>query len=316
MGWKNTTPIPLVPDRDLNPFWKWQMGWLPDANIATPVASGTYRIHAFDQPALEAGKNYALRVVRDPSRVYWFSYRASITNEESLWSNNGLEVRIGGESVPATGGHTTLFDMTPGSRGLANIPSVTNNPYATLYDAPLAIGRTYSDNEANLHVTPVKKAGTAPESLDVVLNYGPFPGNSAPTASISPATLTLAAGVAQTFTATASDGNGDALSYYWEFDDPDALGGTAAGNTHPDARLSTQGSHTWTRSQNVPRPLHRVGHEGRQNHRLRHRDHHGRDDCAAHHHRRREGRERQPARRRRGEQLQGRQPQPRALRRH
>lgn len=248
MGWKNTTPVPLVPDRDVNPFWKWQMGWLPDANIATPGVSGTYRIHAFDQPTLEAGKNYALRVVRDPSRVYWFSYRAGITNAESIWSNNGLEVRIGGESVPATGGHTTLLDMTPGSRGLANIPSVTNIPYATLYDAPLAIGRTYSDNEANVHVTPVKKGGTTPESLDVVLNYGPFPGNTAPTASISPATITIASGVAQTFTATAADPNGDALSYYWEFDDPDALGGTAAGNTNPDARLSTQGSHTWTRS--------------------------------------------------------------------
>ncbi len=248
MGWKNTTPIPLVPDRDLNPYWKWQMGWLTDANIAAPAVSGTYRIHAFDQPALDAEKNYALRIVRDPSRVYWFSYRAGITNPESIWSNNGLEVRIGGESVPATGGHTTLLDMTPGSRGLANIPSVTNNPYATLYDAPLAIGRTYSDNEANIHVTPVKKGGTTPESLDVVLNYGPFPGNVAPTVSISPATLTLAAGVAQAFTATASDPNSDALSYYWEFDDPDALGGTAGGNTHPDARLSTQGSHTWTRS--------------------------------------------------------------------
>lgn len=248
MGWKNTSPIPLPPDRDLNPYWKWQMGWLPDANIATPAVSGTYRIHAFDQPALEAGKNYALRVVRDPSRVYWFSYRAGITGAESLWSNNGLEVRIGGESVVATAGHTTLLDMTPGSRGLANIPSVTNIPYATMYDAPLAIGRTYSDKEANLHVTPVKKGGTAPESLDVVVNFGPFPGNVPPTASIAPATITIAAGVAQTFTATASDANGDALSYYWEFDDPDALGGNAAGNTHPDARLSTQGSHTWTRS--------------------------------------------------------------------
>jgi hypothetical protein len=248
MGWKNTSPIPLPPDRDLNPYWKWQMGWLTDENIATPGVSGTYRIHAFDQPTLEAGKNYALRIVRDPSRVYWFSYRAGITNPESIWSNNGLEVRIGGESIVATGGHTTLLDMTPGSRGLANIPGVTNNPYATLYDAPLAIGRTYSDNEANLHVTPVKKGGTAPESLDVVLNYGSFPGNAAPTVSIAPATVTIAAGVAQTFTATASDANGDALSYYWEFDDPDALGGTAAGNTNPDARLSTQGSHAWTRS--------------------------------------------------------------------
>ncbi len=117
-----------------------------------------------------------------------------------------------------------------------------------MYDAPLAIGRTYSDHEANLHVTPIKKGGTAPESLDVVVNYGPFPGNLAPTASISPATVTIASGVAQTFTANAADANGDTLSYYWEFDDPDALGGNAAGNTNPDARLSTQGSHTWTRS--------------------------------------------------------------------
>ena len=248
MGWKNTAPIPLPPDRDFNPYCKWQMGWLPDANIATPAVSGTHRIHAFDQPVLEAGKNYALRVVRDPSRVYWFSYRAGITNPESIWSNNGLEVRIGGESVVATAGHTTLLDMTPGSRGLPSIPGVTNNPYATLYDAPLAIGRTYSDNEANLHVTPVKKGGTAPESLDVVVNFGPFPGNVPPTASIAPATITIAAGVPQILTVTASDANSDALSYYWEFDDPDALGGTVAGNTNPDARLSTQGSHTWTRS--------------------------------------------------------------------
>lgn len=248
MGWKNTAPIPLVPDRDLNPFWKWQLGWLPDSHISTPMTGGTYRIYAFDQPTLEDGNQYALRIVRDPSRVYWFSFRQAITTEEAIWSNNGLEVRIGGESVPATAGHTTLLDMTPGSRGLASIPSVTNNPYATLYDAPLAIGRTYSDMEANLHVTPVKKGGTTPESLDVVVNYGPFPGNSVPTVSISPATITLAAGVPQIFSATASDPNGDALSYYWEFDDPDVLGGTAAGNTNPDARLSTQGSHAWTRS--------------------------------------------------------------------
>lgn len=247
MGWKNTSPIPLPADRDVNPYWKWQLGWLPDANIATPAVSGTYRIHAFDQPTLEAGKDYALRIVRDPSRVYWFSYRQSITNTESIWSANGLEVRIGGESVPATGGHTALLDMTPGSRGLASAPGLTNSPYATLYDAPLAIGRTYSDQEANLHVTPVKKGGTTPESLDVVLNYGPFPGNVAPAVSIAPATVTITAGVAQTFTATASDANGDALSYYWEFDDPDAPGGSAAGNTNLDARLSTQGSHAWTR---------------------------------------------------------------------
>jgi hypothetical protein len=248
MGWKNTSPIPLPADRDPSPFWKNLLGWLPDANVATLTTSGTYRVHAFDQPTMETGKNYALRIVRDPSRVYWLSYRQSITNTEAIWSANGLEVRLGGELIPATAGHTTLLDMTPGSRGLPNSPGVTNNPYATMYDAPLAIGRTYSDAEANLHVTPVKKGGTAPESLDVVVNFGPFPGNVPPTAAISPATVSVAAGVAQTLSVNAADANGDALSYYWEFDDPDAPGGAAAGNVNPDAHLAMQGSHIWMRA--------------------------------------------------------------------
>jgi hypothetical protein len=248
MGWKNTAPVPLVPDRDANPFWKHLMGWLADSHITTTATSGLYRVFAFDQPVLEAGKNYALRVARDPNRTYWFSYRQSITNAESIWSQNGLEVRIGGESIPTSTGHTTLLDMTPGSRGLPTSTGFTNNPYATLYDAPLALGRTYTDAEAGLHVTPVQKGGTTPQSLDVVVNLGSFPGNSAPSVTLAPLNLTLGAGVSQIFTATASDSDGDALAYYWEFDDPDALGGNAAGNTHPDARLSTQGSHTWTRN--------------------------------------------------------------------
>ena len=77
MGWKNTAPIPLPADRDPNPFWKNLIGWLPDANITTTSTSDTYRIYAFDQPTLDANKRYALRIVRDPARTYWFSYRQS-----------------------------------------------------------------------------------------------------------------------------------------------------------------------------------------------------------------------------------------------
>ncbi len=39
-----------------------------------------------------------------------------------MWSNNGLEVHLGGESVHTSAGYTTLIDMTPGSRGLRSIP--------------------------------------------------------------------------------------------------------------------------------------------------------------------------------------------------
>ena len=245
-GYSETRTNPLPPDHDVNVYWKYLLGWLPETNILNPVVSGTNRLFAFDQGTLEAEKNYALRIVRDPTHTYWFSFRQGYTNTpEAVWSQNGLEVRFGAESVLSSAGNTVMLDMTPGSRGL---PGPYNSPYATMYDAPLAIGRTFSDADANLYVTPIRKGGTTPESLDVVVNFGPFPGNGAPTISISPSTVTLNAGVAQLFTATASDPDGDTLAYYWEFDDPDKLGGCEAGNTNPDSTLSTQGSHAWTRN--------------------------------------------------------------------
>lgn len=242
MGYKNTSPIPIPPDRDANPYWKWLVGWMPDDAITTTNTSGTYRVHAFDQGSLSPGNKYALRVVRDGHRTYWLSYRDGIVGDDAIWSDNGLEVHFGGESIQASSGQSILLDMTPGSRGAAG------TTYATMHDAPLPIGRTYSDREAGMHVTPIRKGGTTPESLDVVLNFGTFPGNNAPGVSLAPPTITIAAGVAQTFTATASDPDGDTLSYHWEFDDNDVLGGTSVGGTNADATLSTQGQHTWARS--------------------------------------------------------------------
>jgi hypothetical protein len=242
MGFKDTFPIPTPLDHDANVYWKNLLGWLPDSFVVNPAVSGTYRIYAFDQPALEAGKNYAMKIVRDPSHTYWYDFRQAITNTDAVWSQNGLEVRFGGDPFFASSGHTTLIDMTPGSRG------PTNATHATMHDAPLAIGRTYSDAEINLHVTPIKKGGTTPDSLDVVVNFGPFPGNAAPTVSIFPTNVSLAAGVPQSFTATASDPDGDTLAYNWEFDDSAKPGGMESGGTNPDSRLCTQGVHTWTRN--------------------------------------------------------------------
>jgi hypothetical protein len=246
MGDKDTASTPLPPDRDANACWKCLVGWLPQAQILAPATSGIYRLYAFDQGALEPDKAYAMRIARDPDRTYWYDVRQAITGEDATWSANGIEIRIGAESVMSTSGNTVMLDMTPGSRGPAG------GRYATMHDAPLAVGRTYSDAEADLHVTPVRKGGTTPESVDVVVNFGPFPGNRVPTVSISPASLALSASVPHTFTATATDPDGDTLAYYWEFDDTSAPGGTAFGGTNPDSRLCTQGTHAWTRNGTWP----------------------------------------------------------------
>ena len=242
MGWKeNTRTASLPPDRDMNPFFKYELGWLTTNNIITPNTSGTYRVHAFDQGALDAGNNYALRIARDTSYTYWFSFRQAITNlPDAKWSQHGLEVRYGAESPRASSGATQLFDMTPDSRG------PTNATFATMHDAPLLIGRTYSDTEANLHVTPIKKGGTTPESLDVVVNFGPFATNQSPTISISPANVSLGSNVTQLFTATATDPDGDTLAYYWEFDDATKSGGMDFGGLNADSTSCTQAVHSWT----------------------------------------------------------------------
>jgi hypothetical protein len=244
MGWKeNTRTASPPPDRDVNAYFKYELGWLTTNNILTPGTSGTYRIHAFDQGSLDAGKNYAMRIARDASSTYWFDFRQAITNlPDAKWSQNGLEVHFGAESARSSSGATVLWDMTPDSRG------PTNTTFATMHDAPLLIGRTYSDNEANLHITPIKKGGTTPESLDVVVNFGPFPANHAPTVSISPATVSLGSNGTQTFTATASDPDGDTLAYYWEFDDNTKSGGMDFGGLNADSTSCTQAVHSWTQN--------------------------------------------------------------------
>src|SRR6185503_9627798 len=74
--------------------------------------------------------------------------------------------------------------------------------------------------------------GTTPESLDIVVNLGQFPGNVAPTATVNPSATSAAVGATLTFSAAASDANGDVLAYYWDFGDGTfGTNGVAAGKS-------------------------------------------------------------------------------------
>src|SRR5262245_43838781 len=109
------------------------------------------------------------------------------------WAGNGNE-------------RSHLLDTTPGS------PDDKN-------DAALVLGRTFSDPGAHVHITTLRKNGTSPESLDIAVNLGTFPGNVSPTVPMDADSLTTTAGSPLTFSATASDDNGDTLAYYWDFGD-------------------------------------------------------------------------------------------------
>jgi len=86
-------------------------------------------------------------------------------------------------------------------------------------DAPLTVGRTLSDSGAGVHITCLAKNPTTPPSMDVVVNIGDFSGNRAPVLNLVANATNVAPGVAVQFSATASDPDGDALRYAWEFGD-------------------------------------------------------------------------------------------------
>ncbi len=78
-----------------------------------------------------------------------------------------------------------------------------------------------------------------PESLDVTVNVGPFANNQPPAVTLNASATQVPKGTAVTFTAQATDPNGDGLAYYWDFGD-----GSPSTNTHTQTR-------TWNTDRDV-----------------------------------------------------------------
>jgi len=185
-----------------NPRYKSALNWIAPDGYLTASNSGTYRIYAHD---FITSSNFirGLRVPRTSTKNYWVDFRQKFTG--NTWLMNGAGIRRADNANNNNPG-SELLDTTPGS------PDGKT-------DSALLIGRTFSDSSAGVHITPIGKGGTTPQSLDVVVNMGSFPGNSAPTLDISASATAVPTGTPITFTATASDANGDTLAYHWDFDD-------------------------------------------------------------------------------------------------
>ena len=186
-----------------NAWFKNRLDWLLTGEYTQVTESGTYPIEPIDDPAATGQR--ALRIVKDTTRNYWVEFRQAFTTNR--WASNGAMLNWGYNNN--TGSH--LLDTTPGSSNAQN-------------DAPLLVGRTFSDTTAGIHITPVVRTATPP-AMDVVVKLGAFPGNTPPAASLAASATTVPRNAPVTFTVTASDTNGDALAYGWEFDD-----GTLAAN--------------------------------------------------------------------------------------
>ncbi len=181
-----------------NARYKNYLNWLTASEVLTATTNGTYRIACHDNPISTGFRG--LKVIKNSSTNYWVEFRQKFTSNKWLMSGAGLRWGQSGNQK------SQLLDITPGSGDGKN-------------DSAIVIGRTFSDLESAIHITPVGKGGTTPESLDVVVNLGSFPGNRAPTVDITASATNVGTGVGVTFAATANDADGDTLAYYWEFGD-------------------------------------------------------------------------------------------------
>lgn len=192
----------IAPQGHFNMQAKARLDWLSSTewHDATALGSATYRIYRIDDQ-FTTGTPRGVRITRNATagieEYFWLGYRpayAPLPHFERgaymQWQRPGLIF-------------STLLDTTPATSGVKK-------------DAPLALGRTFADATSNVFVTPLGIGGSGAESyLDVRVNFGPYPGNTAPVAGSISGPSTVPARTAATYSVSATDANGDTLAYYW-----------------------------------------------------------------------------------------------------
>jgi len=193
------------------------LSWL-DANqfqqIDEAGDSGTYRVFRFDHKDSTGLQGLEIRKAADEN--YFVGFRRAFESNDNYY--NGAYIlweRPGSGGGDPSRNHGWIIDTTPESP-------------AERQDAGISLGRTYSDLTAQVHITPIEVGGTSPdEYLDVVVNYGEFAGNNAPTVSIT-APGTGNAREAIEFSASGNDGDGDTVVYSWDLGNGDVYPSTSS----------------------------------------------------------------------------------------
>ena len=186
---------------EMSLFDKSYFGWIdPDTDAPLTRASGTYRIHAFDQGKKPDGP-MGLRIQSGDQRyTYWLEYRT--TGKFADNTRQGVVVSLEGYAQPDHDPRywdkkSYLLDMTPDS---AKNSSAWWGP--DFEDATLLVGQSYTDKWGGFTMTPKLMGGreNSPDAwieVDVVIGVStptinptsaPLP-TSAPTSGTPPATL-------------------------------------------------------------------------------------------------------------------------------
>ena len=202
-------------NNQFNSQFKNDLGWLPAPAIHNVTTNGVYRLHAIDAALRTNGRFYAATVRKDFERDYWIEFRNRFTGNTSL--QNGL--LLNWAPWGASGG-VELIDATPAT--------------ATLDDAAVVIGRTFSDTLAGIHITPLARGATGTDPwIDVRINLETAAPNMPCCLKVEVDPPNATPGQLVRFHATVADRDDNAFAYAWSFDD-----GTYSTNNQPWANKS------------------------------------------------------------------------------
>lgn len=190
---------------------KAKLNWLTTSewSDATAGGSATYRLYRIDDQ-FTTGSPRGVRITRSAvsgsEEYFWLSFRPSYTGVPFFEKGAYMVWQQPGQT------RSWLVDTTPATSGEKS-------------DAPIKLGSTFADATSNAFITPLATGGSGSNAyLDVRVNFGPFPGNGAPTAGAVSGPSTMAARSSAIFTITASDPNGDTLAYAWNTGDSSVPG--------------------------------------------------------------------------------------------
>ncbi|MCH8475889.1 MAG: MBG domain-containing protein, partial [Opitutales bacterium] len=215
------------------PYEKHRMGLLEEGTDLLLVdTSGTYRVYRHDTRDW-VNSPRAIRI-EAPASIYtgnqnfryWLGMRYANWSTARDYQRRGLQVDIA-EDVSFRR-YPIQLDMTP----FTHISTTFYNPSSPpgnwwtidnndKRDGALMVGRTYSDRQAGVHITPIAydHSTSGEEFIDVVINLGQFPENQPPEINdFTVSSTTVNTGETVFFSVDASDPDGDDLAYGWEFD--------------------------------------------------------------------------------------------------
>jgi uncharacterized repeat protein (TIGR01451 family) len=154
---------------DFNAFYKNNLGWINDNQVATITTNGIYRVNAFDwanNASARTNAILAMKMVKDSDRTYWIGVRRNFISNPYM--QNGVYMIWGLSSAGAGGGggyQTDLLDLnTPGLSPIAGLNAD--------YDSALGLGQTFNDTLVRLMVTPLNSGGGTNPWVDIQIGPG------------------------------------------------------------------------------------------------------------------------------------------------